>query len=360
MAKPIYVTTKGYRLLVERLHRLQNCQLEIQAQLADAAENGGDGWHDNSAHEDLTRRANEESRKVSDARALLNRAVGVSARPNDHSVVRIGHIVTFYDEDTDQEYRVRVVGHGETDMEAFPVEISYDAPRIAPFFMREVGFDARVRYSGQLHHLSIEAIDPPREGEVWAEPRFVVFEGVDGAGKTTAGQNVAGLLGFVYYPTPSDAFKKERPREGVDKNGTPDERYRYYVDAVRHASAEIQEILASGRGVIVDRYWASTIVGNGILGADVSMGDFSGIFLPHLTVLLTVDPDVQVARLTKRGMTVGDRRMLKHDQADVSRQYREFLESYGPGEVLEIDTSSGHPSDAVSVIVERIMRIENV
>lgn len=87
---------------------------------------------------------------------------------------------------------------------------------------------------------------------------FIVFEGVDASGKTTVARLLANHLQAVYYATPPKEFLARR--EEVDLSASADDHYRFYLEGLRQASAEIWDLLAEGKTVIGDRYWATTYI----------------------------------------------------------------------------------------------------
>lgn len=83
---------------------------------------------------------------------------------------------------------------------------------------------------------------------------FIVIEGVDGVGKTTAGQKLAKVLNGVFYQTPSSFWRKYRL---IVENSPALVRFTYYLLATCFSSKEIGKILEK-KSVICDRYIYST------------------------------------------------------------------------------------------------------
>jgi thymidylate kinase len=173
---------------------------------------------------------------------------------------------------------------------------------------------------------------------------FIVFEGVDASGKTTVARLLANHLQAVYYATPPKEFLARR--EEVDLSASADDHYRFYLEGLRQASAEIWDLLAEGKTVIGDRYWATTYIYHQVMGATVSREDFKSLVLPDATVLLSVSPEVQAHRLAQRGMSAGDRRMLNQQEA-LSREFRKLLVAEEK-HLVAIDTSHLTPSEVMT------------
>lgn len=88
-------------------------------------------------------------------------------------------------------------------------------------------------------------------------PRFIVFEGLDGAGKSSCARRTAELLDAEYLTTPSHKLRKYR-NEVVDSFGSCQEAIQFfYFATVLAASAEAKSCLDDGRSVVLDRYFLS-------------------------------------------------------------------------------------------------------
>jgi thymidylate kinase len=129
--------------------------------------------------------------------------------------------------------------------------------------------------------------------------------------------------GMVQYATPPAAFRKERNR--VDAEASPLDHYRFYLEGICHASADITNLLETGVSVVCDRYWLTTYVYHIVMGLEINAADFEGIVQPDLTILLLVSPDIQAARFLRRGLSTGDRRMI-NVQHQLERKYVQTLE----------------------------------
>lgn len=143
--------------------------------------------------------------------------------------------------------------------------------------------------------------------------RFIVFEGGEGAGKSTQSQALADYL----------EARGHRVRRTREPGGTPaaeairavlldpantglDDRAEALLFAAArgdHAARVIRPALAAGDIVISDRYLDSSVAYQGVardLGAervaDLSLWATGGL-LPDLTIVLDVDPSVGLARV---------------------------------------------------------------
>jgi dTMP kinase len=149
--------------------------------------------------------------------------------------------------------------------------------------------------------------DGPRNG------KFIVLEGIDGAGKTTQARRLVERLahrGSSVYAThePSDGPIGGVIRQVLSGRITMDEptlALMYAADRLDHLTNErngILAITASGRHVICDRYYMSSLVyhSGGVCSLEwIALINRVAIQLlkPDMTVLLDVPPEVAYARL---------------------------------------------------------------
>ncbi len=139
--------------------------------------------------------------------------------------------------------------------------------------------------------------------------RFIVFEGIDGSGKSTQAKRLAEALeadGFQVVltrePTDGPWGQKIRRiaangRQGID----PRTELEYFVnDRAEHVTGVIAPALAAGSVVICDRYYYSTIAYQGALGLDpdfIRQENEQKFPRPDLVILLEVPPDTGRQRI---------------------------------------------------------------
>ncbi len=151
---------------------------------------------------------------------------------------------------------------------------------------------------------------------------FISIEGIDCSGKSTVSKLLVKQIDSVLYKIPLKNIILER--DEVDAKASPMDHYRFYLDGIYTASKEIWEILASGKNVICDRYWLTTYVYHIVMGVSVNVDDFLNIIHPDLTVVLLVSKNTQTKRFLKRGMSIGDKRMINF-QSELAREYKRAL-----------------------------------
>ncbi|MGC1419039.1 MAG: dTMP kinase [Acidimicrobiales bacterium] len=132
---------------------------------------------------------------------------------------------------------------------------------------------------------------------------FVAFEGIDGSGKSTQARRVAGERDalFVFEPgdTPMGVDLRHWILEAVSTPMTPTtEALLLLADRSHHVHAVIEPALASGRDVIADRFYASTLAYQGY-GRGVDLGQLRaatqlaiGDRRPDVTILIDLSPEV--------------------------------------------------------------------
>lgn len=189
---------------------------------------------------------------------------------------------------------------------------------------------------------------------------FVVVEGLDGTGKTTAARAVAQHLGWAYRRTPPPAFSDLRGV--VDRSDSLLAEAHFYLAGVFVAAREIQDLLDAGQSVVCDRYLHTTVA-TYTQPMTALYPDFerlldragSHIPLPDLTVALHAVPDVRRQRMVQRGSTSNsDRDSLTPDSIAEADAF------YAAINAVRLDTSDMGPEEVRDAIVELVTRHRQV
>jgi dTMP kinase len=135
---------------------------------------------------------------------------------------------------------------------------------------------------------------------------FVTLEGIDRSGKTTHAALLAERLGATLLREPGGTDAGERVRELLKDPGVElDARAELFLFSAARAELIAEVIgpaLEAGTDIVCDRFVDSTVA---YQGAGRGLGEefvdsvnrlVAGEFLPHLTILLRVDPEVAAAR----------------------------------------------------------------
>ena len=185
--------------------------------------------------------------------------------------------------------------------------------------------------------------------------RFIAFEGVDGAGKTTQVRAVAEALrcrGLDVEETrePGGTRLGERLREILlapeGERITPDaELLLMFAARAEHVATRIRPALERGAWVLCDRFTDASYAyqggGRGIAAERVAVLEswVQGTLRPHLTVLLDIPVEKRLARISGRLFGEGPDRFEREHLEFYQRVRRTYLERQrqNPGHYLLID-----------------------
>ena len=193
---------------------------------------------------------------------------------------------------------------------------------------------------------------------------FIVFEGVDGSGKSTQIELLSMKLrdegvDHVLEREPSDGnigrFIRDYAEAGDRYLQPESEALLFTADRFEH-SKRIEQTLEQGVTVVCDRYYHSTLAYQG--AADVDVAWLRGLqkfaLKPDLVLLLDVDPGRSLMRVSGRTLTVFENRDYLSRVRDL---YLGFAKN---GEMRLVDT--GRPVDEVEAevqgLVESLMGIQ--
>ncbi len=140
---------------------------------------------------------------------------------------------------------------------------------------------------------------------------LIVFEGIDGAGKTTQARSLLRRLRYrnweaVFFREPSRgrwgrAIKRKAARAG---SLTPAEELDLFVrDRRENVSKNLKPALGSGKIVVLDRYYFSTMAYQGAKGIDprkIQRMNEKFAVRPDLVIVLDVEAGKGLARIQDR------------------------------------------------------------
>ena len=139
---------------------------------------------------------------------------------------------------------------------------------------------------------------------------LISVEGVDGAGKTTLVAGLAAALGAVVLREPGGTAVSERIRDVLAdpalEIGPRAEALLYAAARAQLVAEQLQPLLESGTTVVLDRFVDSSLAYQGAargLGVEAvrALNAFgTGGLKPDRTLLLRVDPQVGLARISDR------------------------------------------------------------
>jgi transcription elongation GreA/GreB family factor len=156
MADTIKVTREGYAKLIEKKQSFVDQLKDTQFKKGEAAEVGGNAWHDNFSFEELGRQEAMLNKRIADASAEINRAELVES-PTDEEYLQIGHVAVF-EFDDGEERKFEIAGFGESEIAATPPKVEYLAPLVREFVGKEAGTCAKVEIGGRSREITLVKI----------------------------------------------------------------------------------------------------------------------------------------------------------------------------------------------------------
>ncbi len=215
--------------------------------------------------------------------------------------------------------------------------------------------------SGHFFTLEGKESIPRAEGA-----RFIVFEGIDGCGKSTAARllyehlkNQGHEVVLTKEPSlDSEAGRKIRRILKGEIVVSVEERQQLFTDDRReHVARVIMPALKEGKIVISDRYFFSTFALGAATGVDLEwlIKINTEFIMPDLCVLVAVSPEVGLGRIRARGegMELHDRLDILQRAGDtyalLARRFENFRKVDGEKPVEEV-------FEAVRSIYEKEMK----
>jgi dTMP kinase len=188
---------------------------------------------------------------------------------------------------------------------------------------------------------------------------FLVFEGIDVSGKSTQARRVAELHDALFTFEPGDTPLGVELRHWLLDAATPmdpsTEALLMLSDRSLHVRSVIEPTLESGRSVVCDRFFASTLAYQGYgRGVDLKLLEAAsdlaiGSCLPTLTILL----DIPLEVVNERRAHDAKDRFESADLAFHQRVREGYLALADEHKWLVVDGSLNQ-SEVASVIDERV------
>lgn len=189
------------------------------------------------------------------------------------------------------------------------------------------------------------------------KPRFIVFEGIDGAGKTTQLDRAekafsdAGTSVFrTAEPTSGETGKLLRRALSGEIKKTPAElALLFTLDRAEH-NKEIEKALMGGKTVLCDRYYYSTIAYQGhatnLEWVKRMNLDCPDIRTPDLCIFLDLSPDESIRRIASRGEAAE----IYETKAQLTKIRQNFLDTLKSLPNVRVVNASGSPDEVEGTI----------
>lgn len=196
------------------------------------------------------------------------------------------------------------------------------------------------------------------------KPVFVVFEGMDGCGKSTVGAMVAARLGAEWLSPPPAAFADFRNEiDGVYK-GRGLAQQLFYASTVAYASALVKEAKDAGNSVVMDRYAASTLAydkiarDSGKPDAFWVEGVFSGVAVPDVVFYVEASGEIRKRRMEGRKEKGATDEDSIQKETQLSQRYETVLKLLGEHSwVVRRVKNETTPEECVDACMKEIMHL---
>ena len=187
---------------------------------------------------------------------------------------------------------------------------------------------------------------------------FIVFEGIDGSGKSTHIKLLAKELrgrGLQVLETSEPSrdsigtFIREYAERNGDRFTLETETLLFAADRYEHVKQVITPALQRGMVVISDRYFYSSIAYQGATGIDLDWIREMNRFAPRpdLSVLLDISPEYSLQRVNDRAKTV-------FEVSDYLRKVRDiYMGMVERGELVRVEAD--RPRDEVRADIQGLV-----
>ena len=198
--------------------------------------------------------------------------------------------------------------------------------------------------------------------------RFIVFEGIDGAGKTTQvgllAERLRGMgkqVVITAEPTSLPSGVELRRALSGELRKTPLEMAEMFAtDRVAH-NIEIEKLLSDGVTVISDRYYYSSLAYQGsVLGYDSVAKlnlDNPGIRRPDICIFLDLSPEKSLARIGGRGANVEIYENLEYLTKTRKMFFDVFERLRNEGENIAVIDASGSVETVAKAVFDAVCAV---
>ncbi len=201
-----------------------------------------------------------------------------------------------------------------------------------------------------------------------ARGKFIVFEGIEGSGKTVQTKEFCRFLTMqrknvvmTEQPWEGDAIGRlirEELKDKIDAISPVTLQFLFVANRSNHIEKLIEPNLDMGKTVVADRYWMSTAAYGSTFSSNpkIDINYFimlHKVFLvPDIVFFVDVDPEVAYQRITDRALS-GEGRKERFDKLETLRllrqKYNELKNAY-KGLWIDIDGNQKKEDVAADII----------
>lgn len=186
---------------------------------------------------------------------------------------------------------------------------------------------------------------------------LILFDGVDGTGKSTIAKEVAAQLDAYYYKSPPEPYASRRDLVPLQED--PAGRLQFFMAANQQTSEEIKDLVKMGVPVVMDRYWPTTYAHHVAMQPELAMNfDPSGFIQPDISFFLFASERLRANRIARRDQAPhGPDKPLERDQVYQSRVQHIFRTDpiFKPLRPIALNTGRRLLETTVQIALEQVM-----
>ncbi len=187
-------------------------------------------------------------------------------------------------------------------------------------------------------------------------PTFIVFEGLDGSGKSTCAAQLAERISAEFMTTPSPRVRSFRDDLVETLGSSQEAKQLFYLATVFAASEEVSALLKRGRSVVLDRYFLSTQAYAAFRGSRLEVDDVQRLLRPaDVTIYMDTPLATRVARLHRRGTSAEDLETITAD-ADCRLRDEHLRRAHVDvvGRFVRVSGDPGSPGDVLERVIAEL------
>lgn len=192
---------------------------------------------------------------------------------------------------------------------------------------------------------------------------LIVFEGIDGVGKTTHAHRLAASLRELGWqvevrkePTDGPHGKRLRQSGETGRMSAAEELELFLKDRREHVDTKIEPGLAAGKVIILDRYYFSTMAYQGARGfdpEDIRRQNEEFAPRPDCLLIMTAPLDEALSRINERGEVANE-----FEKSSALQACDKIFSKIQGDWVARVDTQPGVDEVAAKVLAQVRLKLE--